>query len=366
MNDKRSWSGHYFDGRTTTRHPVTIVLAPSGLELHIADGTRAFWPYGDITQAQGSYANEPARLERGDPIAEAIVVDDPAFLAALRHVARESAGQFTQPLNRASFTRTIILAGTAAVAAIAAVVVWGIPALAELVTPLIPISWETALGSSLAPQLAPAERRCTNVRLRDGVDRIVVRLAGARPHSPYRFQTTVVDSPVFNAVAAPGGQIVLYRKLLELTTTPEDLAGVLAHEMQHVLQRHAMKALVRDLSLAAIVAAVFGDVSGIGAFAVQSARTLTTLHYSRQTEEEADREGMALLQDARIDPASMVRFFEVLKKRTGGAGVPAYLSTHPDTDERLAQMKARAAELSVEPEPLLADVKWDEVKKLCR
>ena len=361
-----SWSGVYYDGRTTTRHPVTIMLAPSGLELHLADGTRAFWPYRELTQAQGSYSHEPVRLERGDPIAETIVVDDPAFLVALRHFARENAGQFTQPLNRASFTRTIILAGAASIAAIAVVVIWGIPALAELVTPLIPISWEAALGSSLAPQLAPAERRCTNVRLRDSVDRIVVRLAGTRPDSPYRFQITVVDSPVFNAVAAPGGQIVIYRKLLKFTTTPEDLAGVLAHEMQHVLQRHAMKALVRDLSLAAIVAAVFGDVSGIGAFAVQSARTLTALHYSRETEAEADREGLALLQAARIDPAGMVRFFEVLKKHTGSTEVPAYLSTHPDNDERLAQMKALAAQLSVQPEPLLADVKWDEVKKLCR
>lgn len=361
-----SWQGHYFDGRTTARQPVTIVLAPSGLELRIADGTRAFWPYGEVTQTQGAYANEPVRLERGSPNPEAVVVDDPALLPALRRFARGGDQRFAGPQDRATRLRLILLAGAASIVLIVGMFLWGIPALAELVTPLIPMSWETALGDSVMQQLAPADRRCTDGRLRDSVDGIVARLAAARPDSPYRFHITVVDGPVFNAFAAPGGQIVVFRKMLQSAEKPEELAGVLAHEMQHIYRRHAMKALVRDLSIAAIVGAVFGDVSGIGAFAVQAARTMTTLHYSRETETDADREGMALLQAARIDPMGMVRFFETLKKHTGGAELPAYLSTHPDTEKRLAEMKALAVATPVQSEPLLADVKWDEVKKLCR
>jgi len=361
-----SWQGHYFDGRTTARHSVTIVLEPSGLELHIASGTRAFWPYGDITQTQGAYANEPVRLERGRPIPEAIVVEDPAFLTALRRFARGSGRRFAEPQDRLTRWRLILLGGAASIVLIAGLFLWGIPALAEWVTPLIPISWETALGESVVQQLAPADRRCTDGRLRDSVDGIVARLAAARPDSPYRFHVTVVDGPVFNAFAAPGGQIVVFRKMLQSAEKPEDLAGVLAHEMQHIYRRHAMQALVRDLSSGAIVGAVFGDVTGIGAFAAQAARTITTLHYSRETEAEADREGLRLLQAARIDPSGMIRFFETLKKQAGGAELPAYLSTHPDTDERLAEMKTLAAATPVQSEPLLADVKWDEVKKLCR
>ncbi|MDO8547748.1 MAG: M48 family metallopeptidase [Nitrospirales bacterium] len=361
-----SWSGHYFDGRTTARHPVTIILAPSGLELHIADGARAFWPYGDITQTQGAYANEPVRLERGSPIPEAVIVEDPAFLEALQRFARENARQFDGPRHRGSLVSLVVLAGAASIAVIAGLFLWGIPALAELVTPIIPTSWETALGESVVQQLAPIDRRCADGRLRDSVDSIMARLEAARPDSPYRFHVTVVDGPVFNAFAAPGGQIVLFRKMLQSAERPEDLAGVLAHEMQHIYHRHAMKALVRDLSVAAIVGAVFGDITGIGALAVAAGRTLTTLHYSRETETEADREGLRLLQAARVDPAGMVRFFETLKKHTGDAGLPAYLSTHPDTEQRLAEMKALAEATPVQSEPLLADVKWDEVRKLCR
>jgi predicted Zn-dependent protease len=361
-----SWQGHYFDGRTAARHPVTIVLSPSGLELHIADGTRAFWPYRDITQTQGSYANEPVRLERGSPIPEAVIVEDPAILHALQRFARENERQFAGPRHRLSLVSLVVLAGTASIVLIAGMFLWGIPALAELVTPLIPISWETALGESVVQQLAPVDRRCTDDRLRDSVDGIVARLAEARPDSPYRFHVTIVDGPIFNAFAAPGSQIVVFRKMLQAAERPEELAGVLAHEMQHIYRRHAMKALVRDLSIAAIVGAVFGDITGIGAFAVQAARTMTTLHYSRETETEADREGLHLLQAARIDPAGMVRFFETLKKQTGGAALPAYLSTHPNTDERIAEMKVLAAAMPVNAEPLLGDVKWGEVRKLCR
>ena len=360
------WHGSYFDGRTATRQPITIVLAPSGLELHMADGTRAFWPYGDITQAQGSYANEPVRLERGSPIPEAVVVEDPTFLDTLRRLARENERQFAGPRHRTTLVNLVLLTGAASIALIAGMILWGIPALTELVTPLIPTSWETTLGESVVQQLAPADRRCTDSRLRSSVDGIVARLSAARPDSPYRFHVTVVDGPVFNAFAAPGGQIVLFRKMLQSAERPEELAGVLAHEMQHIYQRHAMKALVRDLSIAAIVGAVFGDITGIGALAVTAGRTLTTLHYSRETETEADREGLRLLQAARVDPAGMVRFFETLKTHTGGAELPAYLSTHPDTDQRLEEMKTLAAATPVQTEPLLADMKWDEIKNLCR
>jgi len=373
-----TWPGQYFDGRTARRRPVTIVLGPSGLDLCFVDGTGAFWPYGEITQTQGSYQNEPVRLERGGPIPEAVVVEDPAFLDALQRITtnqtRQLAGQtrqFAGPQSRARLARLIALAGAASLAVIAGLILWGIPALTELVTPLIPTSWEIALGDSVAQQLAPDDQRCNDKRLQASVDGILARLAAARPDSPYRFHITIVDGPVFNAFAAPGGQIVIFRAMLQAMETPEELAGVLAHEMQHIERRHAMKALVRDLSIAAIVGAVFGDITGIGALAVTAGRTLTTLHYSRDTESDADREGLALLQAARIDPMGMVRFFETLQQQEGGADLPAYLSTHPNTAQRLAEMKALATATpvpseSLPAEPLPANANWNEVRHLCR
>jgi len=361
-----SWTGHYFDGRTSARHSVTVFLTPTGLEIALPNGSRIFWPYHEVTQAQGAYANEPVRLERGHATPEALVVEDPGFLPSMRTITHRQGRRFRGLREFPRQTRIFVLAGVVSVALLGALALWGIPALAELVTPLVPPAWETALGNTVIPQLAPVDRRCESHRLRENVDRIVARLAAAGPPTPYPFRVTIVESPLFNALAAPGGAIVLFRPLVRSTATPEELAGVLAHEMQHIRLRHATKALVRDLSMAAIVGAVLGDVSGIGSVAVQAGRTLTTLHHSRGDEDEADREGLRLIQAAQLDPSGMIRFFETLKARTAHAELPGYLSTHPETEQRIARLKALAAEVPTYPKPLLPDVRWDEVKNLCR
>jgi Zn-dependent protease with chaperone function len=360
-----SWTGHYYDGRTPTRSPVTITIAPSGLELQLLNGTRLWWPYHEVTQSQGAYDNEPVRLEYGSPIAEALVVDDQKFLVALSHTAQRSIKGLSVPRDRKSKLQVLVLAAVGSIAALAALVVWGIPALAELVTPFIPVSWEVALGESVVDQLAPPDARCTNSQLQDAITAVVSRLQSNAAVQPYKFNVVILDKPFFNAFAAPGGYIVILQPLVEATKTPEEFAGVLAHEMQHILQRHAMKALVRDLSMGFMVGAILGDVSGIGAFGLQAARTLTTMNYSRDTEEEADRTGMQLIKAAHIDSAGMVGFFTTLKTKQAGIETPGYLSTHPDTDARIAALKTLAATQGA-VEPLLPDLKWDEVKKLCR
>ena len=362
-----TWTGHYLDGRTPNRQAATIILAPTGLELQLANGTRAYWAYGQITQTQGAYENEPVRLERlsrGQQIPEALVIEDRAFLQALAEVSKGHSRQFAAATHRRS---RLILAAIGSVAVLALLIVWGIPALAEFITPFIPVSWEVALGQSVVSELAPAASRCTSSKLQNSIDTIVGRLAVNGSSQVYQFHVTVMDSPIFNAYAAPGGYIVIHRPLLQATNTPDELAGVLAHEMQHILQRHTTKALVRDLSLGLLVGAAFGDVSGVGAFGVQAASTLASLHYSRETEEQADQAGMALVHAAHIDPQGMVAFFTTLKNHAAGVKPPAYLSTHPDSDARITALKKIASAYEpAQPTPLLANDQWNELKKLCR
>jgi predicted Zn-dependent protease len=122
------------------------------------------------------------------------------------------------------------------------------------------------------------------------------------------------------------------------------LAGVLAHEAQHIIQRHSTRAILHHASAGVLVAALTGDVSGVAAFALDAARSLGLLRYSRGNEEAADDAGMRMIAAAGIDPAGMIAFYQALARE--GPTLPRslqYLSTHPATADRVARLQRSAA-----------------------
>ncbi|MGH7474187.1 MAG: M48 family metallopeptidase, partial [Candidatus Methylomirabilales bacterium] len=216
--------------------------------------------------------------------------------------------------------------------------------------------------------LAPPPKRCTDPTLARAIDEITITLTRTLPASPYTFRVAVVDNPTVNAIAAPGGFIVLFRGLVEHTQNPEELAGVLAHEVQHIVRRHATRMLVHNASTGLLLGALTGDARGAMRFGLEGARILGILRYSRHHEEEADLEGMQMLIAARIDPAGLVRFFDSLKEKEQGKEGPAlltYLSTHPTTADRVERLKSLAAKADGQWITLLPDLQWREISRLC-
>jgi beta-barrel assembly-enhancing protease len=362
----REWDAHYLDGRTAARQRARVYLLPTGLEIVTEGGARLSWPYGEVRQTQGAYAGEPVRLERGGELPEALLVPDVGFLTALHRVTPLAARRFHDPARRRLRVPLIVAAGLAAVAIAASLYLWVIPFVATVVASRVPVAWEERLGRAVMEQLAPADARCTD---HDGVrqlDAIVARLTAATPDSPYTIRASVVDRKQVNAFAAPGGYVVLFRGLVERAGSPEEVAGVLAHEIQHVVQRHVTRALVRQASTGLLLAAMTGDASGVFIYGVEAARTLGTLRYSRQAEEEADLEGLQLLEAAGIEPAGMVTFFESLQRTEGKlAEKLGYLSTHPSTAERIARLRTAIRTPAAAPEPLLSPEGWAQLKAIC-
>jgi predicted Zn-dependent protease len=144
------------------------------------------------------------------------------------------------------------------------------------------------------------------------------------------------------------------------------LAGVLAHEVQHVLKRHTTRAIIQHASTGLLVAAIAGDVTGAVTFALEGARVVAALGYSRRAEEEADVDGLRMLMEAGIDPAGMVAFFErVLGRESGPEGGWQYLSTHPATRGRVERLKGLVANGVPPTRPLLGAHDWAQVKRIC-
>ena len=360
------WSGDYLDGRTATQHSATVELAPTGLSITLQNGEILRWPYAEMRQTQGSYAGEPVRLERRGQLAETLVVPDAAFLLALKRMAPESSGRFHNPRYRRVRARLVVLAALGAITIAGALYTWGIPTLARVATSMVPLSWEVRLGDEVIDGVAPADRRCSGRAGLQAIGEIVSTLASHLPAPPrYRFRPVVVDSPVVNAFALPGGYIVVFRGLLAVTQSPEELAAVLSHEMAHVVQRHGTRLLVEHASLRVLVRLLSGDGSGV-AYPLDAARMLGTLRYSRRHEDEADVDGMRLMARAGVDPAAIVKFLEALPR--AAPDTPAaltYLSTHPSSQERVARLRGLATELAGPVRPLLSDRDWREVEAMC-
>jgi predicted Zn-dependent protease len=185
--------------------------------------------------------------------------------------------------------------------------------------------------------------------------------------TPYTFRVTVVNNGTVNALAAPGGHLLLFRGLLERARTPEELAGVLAHEIQHVLHRDGTRALLRHASTGLLLAALSGDPTGVMSYGLEAAHALASLTYSRQAETEADIGGLRLLAAAGVSPTGMLAFFEQLlaEEQRIPQGL-RYASTHPAAAERLTRLRTLARELPSNPRPLLPDRNWEEVRAMCR
>lgn len=367
MSTRISWKGHYLDGKTAEKQAVEIQLHNEGLRISTQSGNTFLWPYQEIRQTQGFYRNEPVRLERGGELPEILTTDDVEFLTSLHHFVPEAAKRFHNPAFRNLRLRLVLYAAIGLIAVGVFTYVWGIPLLAEAVAPHVPIAWEKGMGQSALNVLAPEESRCKDKALKQAIDEIVTRLNPPGSGS-YDFKVFVVNSPIFNAIALPGGNIIVFSGLLEKTGSPESLAAVLAHEMQHIKKRHATRKIIEDSSTGLMLSAVSGDVTGSMLYGMKIARTLATLSYSRRDEEEADAEGIKMMIAANLDPEATISFFQIVKGKTSGLNIPRYLSTHPDTIQRISRIKSIIAQSETSHRfytKLSCGSSWEQIKKSC-
>jgi predicted Zn-dependent protease len=368
MSASPTWHGQYFDGKGPLAHRVSIDITPTGLHIHGTPEQSCLWPYSEIHQTQGRYAGEEVRLERRDTHHDLLVIDDAKFLADLHCQVPQAVSHIHNPHTRTRRLWLTVAAGILAIPLIWFVYAKGVPALAGPLTTIIPYSWESHLGEALVEEFAPSDTRCADSQLLEKTQTLVQALVSTVDPNPYTFHVSIVDKPILNALALPGGNIVIFRGLLESTETPEELTGVLAHEIQHVLQRHGMRLLVQNMTLGLIIGALTGDVSGIMAFVLEGAHVLQSLSYSRSAEEEADREGMSLLLAAGIDPEGMLSFFEYLQEQHGGNEpnpLGRYLSTHPTAGDRVKKLRIQAQGTSESAHSLFPLDDWQHITTLC-
>jgi Zn-dependent protease with chaperone function len=377
----RQFVGSFFDGRTPRKHRLNLRLSPQGIALVFPEGQTALWSYASIRLLPTENVRQPVRLEHdvrtdAGTVTEILAVEDVAFLAALHEAAPGALiPEWRLPRHSTKRRLALILILIAIPFVVYGLWFYSLPVLTERMAQKVPATWERTLGDAVFFSLNKKIMNDPANPLRNAIDRITRRLLAAAPDSPYEFRVYIESSEIFNAYALPGGIILITERLLAETASPEELAGVMAHEFQHVLQRHPTRGIIRTLASSMILALLVGDANSIMDKTLNLVGSLERLRFSREMEAEADRLGMEMILAAKIDPKGTISMFEKLEaeenKMLGFSGNSArketetavsewleYLSSHPSGKNRVAEMIRQARRQSFQPVPLLENADW--------
>lgn len=363
----------FFDGNTSDRHEVVLDLSqPDALEVQSAAGdVLASWPWGDIRRV--SRTDRVLRLScvSAPPMAR-LEVTDQGLAAAI--VARADGLERARTLERRSHVKLI---GWSVAAAVSVVTfgIFGIPALADSIAPALPWSVDQRIGEAMDPQIrwlfargdeGNAECGSANRAEQGGrraLDALVARFED-KAGLPVPLKVAVLRTSMSNAVAAPGGYIYILQGLIDESQTPDELAGVLAHEIGHVHARDGTRRLLQSSGMAFLFGTLLGDFTGGGAI-ILGGRMLTEAAYSREAEAQADQYAADIMLGLNADPSAMGQLLMRItgEKEDDKPGVTTIFDSHPFTPERLARLQELAGESA--KEPLLTENEWLALKSIC-
>ena len=359
-------TGAWFDGESAARREVEVEIVAAGVRIREAGpGVRelAFWEYRELRGVDEWTGDGPLRIRTGNGRAR-LVVESPELVAALAaHAPRVAA---REPGWARVWLRSAGLLALS-IAVLFATLWYGLPRFADQVARMVPHQWEADFGERMVEPVLRALARfdetdevalCTAPRGAESLDELTRRLAPAE--SPYHFRVRVANLEMVNAFALPGGHIVIADGLLQAAESPDEVAGVLAHEMAHVLHRHSTAAIVEALGLAFLFGVMLGDF-GIGVIS-GAGETLVGLSFRREAEAEADARALTLLDRAGMSSRGLAAFFERMERMAGDrSAVLRLLSTHPPNEVR----GRRAAEGAIPAPPALGDREWRSLKAIC-
>lgn len=337
--------GRFNDGRTAASRAVLVTPSANGLDIRGEDGLLvAFWHKADL-RADGE-------LPSGNGVRLRCAADESARLSLEQ-------AEFIRPLlpAKSCFPWAKAAAAVAATLLLGAALWLGIPAASRQLVALVPTAWENSWGDTLAHGLEQRWGSCRQPAGEAALHLLSDRLAAGIDPALRPRRLMVVKQSDQNAIALPGGTVMVFSGLLTQAQGPDELAGVLAHEFTHLRLRHPTAAMIRATGIGLAVTLVTGDSSGVMA---SGAAMALAGAYSREDEAEADRGAVTLLSQAHVDAHGLAGFFRRLTAEP--SKIPSWLSTHPDSLARAQAVEALAGTAGA---PALTPDQWTAVKEIC-
>jgi Zn-dependent protease with chaperone function len=358
----------YFDGTCSAKNDVLVEIGPTAIQiLSLQHRLLDEWSYPELRRM--SAPDGMLRLGRsGETLLARLEIRDPALALAIEHRAEtlDRGGVAERRLRR-----KIVGLSIAAGASLIFTAIFGLPVLANRLVPFVPLTVERKLGEAVDKEIrgvldirhlgpaftcgaGPAE-----LPGRLALDTLVGKLASTA-QLPQPLRVDVVRRSEANAIALPGGHIYVYDGLIEKAQTPDELAGVLAHEIGHVAHRDGTRAVLQTAGLSFLFGMMLGDFVGGGAVVI-AGRAVLRSSYSRRVETAADAYSVNLMRRSGGDPHALGA---ILARLVGDKdqGMKLLLD-HPETKDRIAAIDAAAAPRATMP--LLNPAEWSALKQIC-
>jgi hypothetical protein len=346
----------FYDGLDNRRHDVRLTLG-STLQVHEGETLLATWPLDSVRRVDSPDDQMRVRSTVAPELARLVVADGRLRKA----IADRCLGAYREDMGPRAYRR-IVFWSVAAAASILLVVIYGVPLVADRLAPLVPRAFETRLGDMVDKQFKTIfdAKACSGEEGQKAFTKLLRTIDG-KIGLAETVSGQVVSSKVKNAMALPGGRVYLFDGLLRVAESPDEIAGVLAHELGHVRHRDAMRRMIQVGGTSFLVGLLFGDVTGSGAV-IFASRQLIDASYSREAEYEAD--GVAI-ETMHALGRPIKPMGELLTRVTGDErkGAPVILSSHPLTGDRMDRF-AREDHGASGP-PILDFGEWRALKNIC-
>ncbi|MCB1379539.1 MAG: M48 family metallopeptidase [Alphaproteobacteria bacterium] len=352
--------GVFFDGKIAAERMVTIRRDGSSLTFSGPDTGVLTWTFAKMEAVAPHREGHALRLSSATDPGSRLIVDDAAFIAELLQRAPHLAGR----VNPRKVGRAVLWFGGGMAALLVAgyLVLQSAP---QFLAKALPEAWRERVGAQIEASLTEQARQCMNPHGVSALAALTARITEGSPDLP-PLAIRVYDIPVTNAFAMPGDRIVITAQLIARATRAEEVAGVLAHEIGHVINRHAEAQLIRATGLQLLI----GLLTGGGGDTISSLAGLTAiLRYSRNAESEADSFAVTAMTAAEIDTLGLRQFFETLIKEegtpsTGTLGkIESVLASHPGTADRIRAIAPLPD--GVVARQVLTESQWNALKSIC-
>ena len=361
--------GVWLDGDVARPQPVRFTYedADGALRIHLGEET-VRWAYEDIRAVRDQAGGDILVVRSVSDATARLILSDRDDHMLLRARAK-SITRYISHVRRGR----LALWAVAAVASVALIIFVLVPVMADRLAEYLPPEGEKALGDATFEQIRAAldETGFVGTAICEAPDGLTAlakmeeRLTG-----PMMLETPltvhVLDHPMVNAFALPGGYVVLFRGLLQEADRPEEVAAVFAHEIGHVVARDPTRIALRSAGSIGVLGLLFGDFAG-GAVVLFLAEQIIRADYTREAEAAADTFAHNALLEVDLPPSAVATLFERLAAAHGGdtqPGILEHFNSHPEMGDRIAASR-NAEPQGAEFRPVLTETEWAALQSIC-